>query len=108
LGQVRTVPMSAASYRDSVVLLISLSAGKFGAWRFDKRTYMQRPPPRHLGDPPAAMKNDMVRALINSINEATQNIPCWDDYYKTGSRPATCDEVIPGSMYPKPPRKTKA
>lgn len=99
--------MSAASYRDSAVLLISLSAGKFGAWRFDKRTYMQRPPPRHLGDPPAAMKNDMVRALINSINEATQNIPCWDDYYKTGSRPATCDEVIPGSIYPKPPRKTK-
>lgn len=82
-------------------------AGKFGAWRFDKRTYVSRPPPRHLGAPPAGMKNDMVRALINCINEATVNIPCWDIYYKTGSRPATCDEVIPGSIYPKPPRSKK-
>lgn len=62
------------------------------------------PPPRHLGDPPAGMKNDMVRALVKSINEATQNIPCWDEYYWTGKRPATCNEVIPGSIYPKPPR----
>lgn len=81
-------------------------AGKYGAWHFDKRTYMNRPPPRHLGDPPAAMKNDMVRALINSINEASQNIPCWDDYFHTGKRSPTCDEVIPGSIYPKPPRTT--
>lgn len=50
------------------------------------------------------MKNDMVRALVKSINEATQNIPCWDEYYWTGKRPATCNEVIPGSIYPKPPR----
>lgn len=79
-------------------------SGKFGAWRFDKRTYMARPPPRHLGDPPVGMKNDMVRALIKSINEATSNIPCWDLYYQTGVRPPTCDEIIPGSIYPKPPR----
>jgi hypothetical protein len=52
------------------------------------------------------MKNDMVRALIRAINEATANIPCWDAYYRTGQRPAACDEVIPGSIYPRPPRAT--
>lgn len=35
--------------------------GKFGEWRFDKRTYGSRPPPRHLGEPPKNMKNDLVR-----------------------------------------------
>lgn len=75
-------------------------AGKYGAWRFDKRTYADRPPPRHLGDPPKGMVNDMVRALISSINEATANIPCWDEYYATGARPAACAERIPGSIYP--------
>jgi hypothetical protein len=46
------------------------AAGKFGFWRFDKRTYV-KPPPRRLGDPPEKMQNDMVRALISHINEAT-------------------------------------
>ncbi len=26
--------------------------GKYGEWRFDKRTYATLPPPRHLGEPP--------------------------------------------------------
>lgn len=55
--------------------------GKFGEWRFDKRSYTTRPPPRHLGDPPKGMKNDLVRFLIKAINEASDNLPCWDKYY---------------------------
>ncbi len=58
--------------------------GKIGEWRFDKRSYGGRPIPRHLGDPPKGMKNDLVRALINSFNEATEAIPCWDEFEKTG------------------------
>ncbi|KAG2501810.1 hypothetical protein HYH03_000310 [Edaphochlamys debaryana] len=67
--------------------------GKFGEWRFDKRTYGSRPPPRHLGDPPKNMHNDLVRALINSINEATAALPCWDSYAESGKADYTCDEM---------------
>jgi hypothetical protein len=35
--------------------------GKFGDWRFDKRTYGGTPVPRQLGEPPVNMKNDLVR-----------------------------------------------
>lgn len=52
------------------LLFCAIAAGKFGFWRFDKRTYA-KPPPRRLGDPPEKMQNDMVRALISHINEAT-------------------------------------
>jgi hydroxyproline O-arabinosyltransferase len=58
--------------------------GKIGMWRFDKRTYQYRPPPRHLSNPPGRMKNDLVRFLINAINEVTNAIPGWDEYEKTG------------------------
>jgi hypothetical protein len=30
------------------------------------------------------MTNELVRHLINSINEATANIPCWDEYVDGG------------------------
>lgn len=72
--------------------------GKFGFWRFDKRTYV-KPPPRHLGDPPEQMHNDMVRALISHINEATDNIPCWDEYYKN-LKIVECGEQVPNPIYP--------
>jgi hypothetical protein len=58
--------------------------GKYGEWRFDKRTWGGKPITRKLGDPPKNMKNDLVRALINSFNEATDAIPCWDKYAETG------------------------
>jgi hypothetical protein len=58
--------------------------GKFGEWRFDKRSYSGRPIPRNLGAPPEKMDNDLVRMLINSFNEATEAIPCWDKYAETG------------------------
>ncbi|KAG1657279.1 hypothetical protein FOA52_005473 [Chlamydomonas sp. UWO 241] len=70
--------------------------GKFGDWRFDKRTYGGTPVPRKLGDPPVNMKNDLVRKLIDSFNEATAAIPCWDEYAKNGQIPATCDEAPGG------------
>ena len=38
--------------------------GKFGEWRFDKRSYSQQPPPRHLGDPPPGMDNELVSSLL--------------------------------------------
>lgn len=72
----------------------ALTTGKFGRWRFDKRTYVSRPPPRHLGAPPKGVRNDMVRKLIDSINEATSNIPCWDQYAETGTKPPSCSEQI--------------
>jgi hydroxyproline O-arabinosyltransferase len=34
--------------------------GKYGEWRFDKRTYAQLPPPRHLSEPPRCMRNALV------------------------------------------------
>ena len=33
-----------------------------------------------------------VRTLINSFNEATAAIPCWDKYAETGVVPKQCDE----------------
>lgn len=58
--------------------------GKYGEWRFDKRTYAQQPPPRRLSSPPDSMSNELVRRLVGAINEATEAIPGWDDYAKTG------------------------
>lgn len=58
--------------------------GVFGQWRFDKRTYAFKPPPRNLAQPPVGIENVLVSYLINAINEATSTIPGWDEYSKTG------------------------
>ena len=58
--------------------------GKYGEWRFDKRTYASLPPPRNLGMPPPGMPNALVRHLVSAINEASSRIPGWDDYAATG------------------------
>ena len=50
-------------------------SGKYGEWRFDKRSYSGNPPPRNLGEPPPGMKNELVRHLIHAINEASNAIP---------------------------------
>ncbi|KAG2489813.1 hypothetical protein HYH03_011762 [Edaphochlamys debaryana] len=52
-------------------------------WEFDKRKYSQKPPPRNLPMPPPIVKNNLVRLIVSMINEATENIPCWDDYHAT-------------------------
>lgn len=68
--------------------------GKYGEWRFDKRSYSGRPPPRHLGEPPKGMQNQLVRHLIHAINEATDAIPGWDEYEKTGVADELWDGVV--------------
>lgn len=40
--------------------------GEIGEWRFDKRTYHDKPPPRNLGQPPANMKNELVLLSCSS------------------------------------------
>ncbi|PNH03274.1 putative cytochrome c-type heme lyase [Tetrabaena socialis] len=52
-------------------------------WTFDKREYSVRPPPRNLPMPPAFVQNNLVRLIIGMLNEATDNLPCWDDYRET-------------------------
>ena len=59
--------------------------GKIGAWRYDKRSFSGRPMPRNLDLPPEKMPNELVRFLIKAFNEATDAIPGWDTYAKTGT-----------------------
>ncbi|KAI3448787.1 hypothetical protein Pfo_005452 [Paulownia fortunei] len=54
-----------------------LMEGKIGEWRFDKRTYLDGPPPQNLSLPPRGAPESVV-TLIKLINEATANIPNWD------------------------------
>jgi hypothetical protein len=46
--------------------------GKYGEWRFDKRTYAQLPPPRHLSEPPRGMKNALVSDCASCQRAAVQ------------------------------------
>merc|ERR550532_827762 len=57
--------------------------GKYGEWRFDKRSYAMRAIPRNLELPPAGCDNKLVRRLIEMFNEATSTIANWDTYEKT-------------------------
>ncbi|KAK8516939.1 hypothetical protein V6N12_032139 [Hibiscus sabdariffa] len=54
-----------------------LTYGKIGEWRFDKRSYLQAPPPRNLPLPPPGVPESVV-TLVKKVNEATANIPNWD------------------------------
>ncbi|XP_078443535.1 hydroxyproline O-arabinosyltransferase 1-like [Wolffia australiana] len=51
--------------------------GKFGEWRFDKRSYSERPPPKNLAMPPKGVPESVV-TLVKMVNEATANIPNWE------------------------------
>ena len=73
------------TYGMDYTLTGEFTPGKFGAWRFDKRSHSAKPPPRNLPPPPLGMKNDLVRALIKAINEASNAIPGWDEYAETGT-----------------------
>lgn len=46
-----------------------------------------------MGEPPKNMKNELVRRLIDSFNEATAAIPCWDEYAATGKAVFDCPEA---------------
>ncbi|KAG0478809.1 hypothetical protein HPP92_013528 [Vanilla planifolia] len=54
-----------------------LTYGKIGEWRFDKRSYVDGPPPRNLSLPPNGVLESVV-ALVKRVNEATANIPGWE------------------------------
>ncbi|KAE9620842.1 hypothetical protein Lal_00019718 [Lupinus albus] len=54
-----------------------LTYGKIGEWRFDKRSYEQRPPPRNLSLPPPGVPESVV-TLVKMVNEASANLPNWD------------------------------
>lgn len=56
-----------------------LTYGKIGEWRFDKRSYLNGPPPRNLSLPPPGVPESVVR-LVKMVNEATENIPGWDTW----------------------------
>ncbi|KAK2079342.1 hypothetical protein QBZ16_003033 [Prototheca wickerhamii] len=47
--------------------------------------------PRNLGPPPMGMKNELVRRLVDAINEASGIIPGWDEYAETGVAKALWD-----------------
>eukprot|EP00270_Netrium_digitus_P013068 TRINITY_DN4309_c0_g1_i1.p1 TRINITY_DN4309_c0_g1~~TRINITY_DN4309_c0_g1_i1.p1 ORF type:complete len:411 (+),score=69.87 TRINITY_DN4309_c0_g1_i1:140-1234(+) len=51
--------------------------GKFGEWRFDKRSYSDAPPPRNLTLPPKGTCETVVQ-LIEKINEASWVLPNWE------------------------------
>lgn len=55
-----------------------LTYGKIGEWRFDKRSYLNGPPPRNLSLPPPGVPESVVR-LVKMVNEATANIPDWGE-----------------------------
>uniref|UniRef100_A0A0D9WG06 Hydroxyproline O-arabinosyltransferase-like domain-containing protein n=1 Tax=Leersia perrieri TaxID=77586 RepID=A0A0D9WG06_9ORYZ len=55
-----------------------LTYGKIGEWRFDKRSYLRSPPPRNLTLPPPGVP-ESVATLVKMVNEATANIPGWDE-----------------------------
>ena len=58
----------------------SFTPGKFGEWRFDKRTYQNGIPPRDLLPPPQKCDNELVKLLIDCINEASANIKTWESF----------------------------
>ena len=61
--------------------------------KFDKRSYMETPPPRTLQQPPAFVKNDLARLIISMFNEATNALPCWDSYVKEKKVTTNCQHV---------------
>nr|CAB3476861.1 unnamed protein product [Digitaria exilis] len=55
-----------------------LTYGKIGEWRFDKRSFSDGPPPRNLTLPPPGVPESVV-TLVKKVNEASANLPRWDD-----------------------------
>ncbi|KAK1369943.1 Hydroxyproline O-arabinosyltransferase [Heracleum sosnowskyi] len=53
-----------------------LMDGKFGEWRFDKRSYETTWPSRNLPLPPPGVPESVV-TLVKMVNEATANLPKW-------------------------------
>ncbi len=63
---------------------VLIKSGVQTVWKFDKREFGGKAPPRNLPAPPENVNNNLVRLIVAMVNEATDNIPCWDDYVATG------------------------
>ena len=57
----------------------TFTPGKVGQWRFDKRTWMQGIPPKNLPPPPRGCDNELVKRLVEMVNEASAALPNWED-----------------------------
>jgi hypothetical protein len=57
----------------------AFTPGKIGAWRFDKRTWMQGIPPKNLPLPPSGCDNELVKRLVEMVNEASAALPNWEN-----------------------------
>ncbi|GJN37933.1 hypothetical protein PR202_gb26934 [Eleusine coracana subsp. coracana] len=66
------------TYGNDYSLKGELTYGKIGEWRFDKRSYDDRPPPRNLTLPPPGVPESVV-TLVKMVNEASANLPRWDE-----------------------------
>ncbi|GAQ89564.1 hypothetical protein KFL_005370010 [Klebsormidium nitens] len=55
-----------------------LTYGKIGEWRFDKRSFSGGAIPRNMPMPPKGVPETVVR-LVEMVNEATANIPGWEE-----------------------------
>lgn len=52
-------------------------------WAWDKHWYRLRPPPRALPHPPAGTCQ-LVIDFVRLLNDAMDDLPCWDEFYRTG------------------------
>ena len=64
------------TYGNDYTLDGKFTPGKVGEWRFDKRSYTNRFPPKNLDLPPKGVPETVV-TLIEKINEASANSPYW-------------------------------
>ncbi|KAG0570125.1 hypothetical protein KC19_6G140600 [Ceratodon purpureus] len=55
-----------------------LTYGKIGEWRFDKRSYTTGAPPKNMSLPPPGVPETVI-TLVKAVNEATANIPGWQE-----------------------------
>jgi hypothetical protein len=56
----------------------AFTPGKIGQWRFDKRQWMSSVPPKNLPLPPAGCDNELVKRLVEMVNEASASLPYWE------------------------------
>jgi len=58
----------------------AFTPGKRGEWRFDKRSYSSAYPPKVIPPPPEGMDNELVRVLVDAVNEAAAALPNWGEW----------------------------
>ena len=80
VGSLIESPLAKFTRGERAALNGSFTPGKCGEWRFDKRTYQNGIPPRDLLPPPQKCDNELVKLLIDFINEASANIKTWESF----------------------------